>query len=148
VAVNTPSFRSGDRYRPLADINVTPLVDVMLVLLIIFMVTAPLLTTGMKVTLPQAKSSQPLNPKKPIVVVIQKDGKLALGSDEVQPDQLIQLLSLRLRDDPQQLIHLRGDKDASYGQIVEVMDLLVSNGMTHLAMVTDRRPPEPARMQR
>ena len=148
MAMNAPSFRSGDRYRPLSDINVTPLVDVMLVLLIIFMVTAPLLTAGMKVTLPNAKSAQPLNPKEPIVVAISREGKLALGSDEVEPDQLVQLLNVRLRADPLQTVHMRGDKDASYGQVVQVMDLLVSNGITRLAMVTDRRPSQPTKEPR
>ena len=136
-----------DEDTDLAEINTTPLVDVMLVLLIIFMVTAPLLSTGMKVNLPNAKSAQPLNPKEPIVVAISKDGKLALGSDEVEPDQLVQLLNVRLRDDPQQTVHLRGDKDASYGQVVQIMDLLVSNGITRLAMVTDRRASDPAKAQ-
>ena len=83
-------FKNGDSlYQPLADINVTPLVDVMLVLLIIFMVTAPLLAKGMKVNLPQAKAAQPLNPKEPIVVAVSKDGKVALGADEVSPEALV-----------------------------------------------------------
>ena len=70
-------------YQPLADINVTPLVDVMLVLLIIFMVTAPLLAKGVKVNLPQASAAMPINQKDPIVVTVGKDGKIALGADEL-----------------------------------------------------------------
>ena len=68
-------------YQPLADINVTPLVDVMLVLLIIFMVTAPMLATGIKVNLPSAKTAQPLENKEPVVVVVAKDGSLSVGKE-------------------------------------------------------------------
>ncbi len=76
-------------YQPQADINVTPLVDVMLVQLIIFMVTAPLLATGVKVELPQARAAQPLNPKEPVVVTVGKDGKVFLGPDEIPAEMLV-----------------------------------------------------------
>ena len=138
MAMNPQNGGGDEFYRPLAEINVTPLVDVMLVLLIIFMVTAPLLATGMKVNLPQAKSAQPLNPKEPIVVSIAKDGGLAIGPDQIASEQLVDLVRIRLGGDPTQVVHLRGDKDASYGQVIQVMDTLIANGITHLAMVTDR----------
>ena len=70
-------------YQPLAEINVTPVVDVMLVLLIIFMVTAPMLATGIKVNLPSAKTAQPLENKQPVVVVVAKDGAVSVGKDPV-----------------------------------------------------------------
>jgi len=129
---NRPRF-----YRPQADINVTPLVDVMLVLLIIFMVTAPLLAAGMKVDLPQAKAARPLNPKEPIVVAVGKDGKLALGAEQIDPADLVQLVKLKMGDDPARVVHLRGDKDAAYGQMVAVLDELATNGITHIAIVTE-----------
>jgi len=129
---NRPGF-----YRPQADINVTPLVDVMLVLLIIFMVTAPLLAAGMKVDLPQAKAARPLNPKEPIVVAVGKDGKLALGAEQIDPADLVQLVKLKMGDDPARVVHLRGDKDAAYGQMVAVLDELATNGITHIAIVTE-----------
>ena len=75
-------------YQPLADINVTPLVDVMLVLLIIFMVTAPMLATGIKVNLPSARTAQPLEAKEPVVVVVAKDGAVSVGKDPVSRDAL------------------------------------------------------------
>ena len=75
-------------YQPLADINVTPLVDVMLVLLIIFMVTAPMLATGIKVNLPSAKTAQPLENKEPVVVAVAKDGSLSVGRDAVSRGEL------------------------------------------------------------
>ncbi|GAB1715827.1 MAG: hypothetical protein NTAFB05_08690 [Nitrobacter sp.] len=122
-------------YRPLADINVTPLVDVMLVLLIIFMVTAPLLSAGLKVNLPQAKTIVPLDPKEPIVLMIQKDGKLALGSDDVRADNLISAIEAKAGGDRNRVIHLRSDKDVPFGDVVSIMDRLATNGLTHLAIV-------------
>ncbi len=137
------AFSSGDPagrpgfFRPQAEINVTPMVDVMLVLLIIFMVTAPLLAAGMKVELPQAKAARPLDPKEPVVVVVGKDGKLAIGADIIDPADLVQLVKLKLGDDASRYVHLRGDKDASYGQVLSVLDQLETNGITHIGIVTD-----------
>jgi biopolymer transport protein ExbD/biopolymer transport protein TolR len=137
-------FKNGDSlYQPLADINVTPLVDVMLVLLIIFMVTAPLLAKGMKVNLPQSKAAQPLNPKEPIVIVVSKDGKVALGSDEVSPDALVDLVRAAMGDDLSRVVHVRGDKEANYGEVIAVMDRLAMNGITHIAILTDSRSKTP-----
>ena len=125
-------------FRPQSEINVTPLVDVMLVLLIIFMVTAPLLTAGMKVQLPQAQAARPLDPKEPVVVVVGRDGQLAVGDEKVAAADLIQLVKLKLGDDDvARVVHLRGDKDVAYGRMVEVLDQLASNGITHIAIVTD-----------
>ncbi len=81
MALPSRMRNNSDLYQPLADINVTPLVDVMLVLLIIFMVTAPLLAKGVKVNLPQAKAAQPLNQKDPIIVTVGKEGKISLGNE-------------------------------------------------------------------
>jgi biopolymer transport protein ExbD/biopolymer transport protein TolR len=124
-------------FRPQADINVTPMVDVMLVLLIIFMVTAPLLAAGVKVELPQARAARPLDPKEPIVVAVGKDGKLALGAEAIDAADLVQLVKLKMGDDPSRVVHLRGDKDAAYGQMVAVLDQLATNGITHIAIVTE-----------
>jgi len=133
-------FKNGDSlYQPLADINVTPLVDVMLVLLIIFMVTAPLLAKGMKVNLPQAKAAQPLNPKEPIVVAVSKDGKVALGADEVSADALVDGIKAMMGSDTSRIVHVRGDKEANYGEVIAVMDKLATNGITHIAILTDSR---------
>ncbi|MBB4200013.1 biopolymer transporter ExbD [Rhodoblastus sphagnicola] len=124
-------------FRAQADINVTPLVDVMLVLLIIFMVTAPLLATGVKVDLPQAKAAKPLDPKEPVVVAVDRDGHVALGAEQVDRADLVDRVKLKVGDDLAHVVHIRGDKDAAFGQIVSVMDDLAHNGMTHLAIVTD-----------
>ncbi|MGD0642891.1 MAG: biopolymer transporter ExbD [Roseiarcus sp.] len=137
MAFPTRNSASGEGlYQPQADINVTPLVDVMLVLLIIFMVTAPLLAAGVKVDLPQAKAAQPLDPKEPVVVTVGKDGKLSLGPDEIAPDRLIEAVQAKLGEDRAAIVHLRGDKDAAYGDVVAIMDRLATNGITHIAIVT------------
>ncbi|ACB95765.1 ExbD/TolR family protein [Beijerinckia indica] len=128
---------SGGGYQPLADINVTPLVDVMLVLLIVFMITAPMLATGVKVNLPQAKAAQPLNPKEPVVVIVTKEGKLNLNADEIVSEQLVAAIQAKIEGDMNHVIHVRGDKDASYGDVIAIMDLLASNGMTHIALLSD-----------
>jgi biopolymer transport protein ExbD/biopolymer transport protein TolR len=130
---------NDDLYQPLADINVTPLVDVMLVLLIIFMITAPLLAKGVKVNLPQAKAAQPLNQKDPIIVTIGKDGKVSLGSDTTTLDALVDGVHTLMGDDLTRVVHVRGDNDAIYGEVVKVMDKLASNGITHIAIMTNSR---------
>jgi biopolymer transport protein TolR len=143
-------------YRPQAEINVTPLVDVMLVLLIIFMVTAPLLAAGVKVDLPQARAARPLDPREPIVVAIGKDGGVSVGAERVEPADLAEIVKLKLGDDLSRVVHLRGDRDAPYGRIVAALDQLASHGITHIAIVTEtggapasgsdrRQTPDPAK---
>ncbi|WP_363350253.1 biopolymer transporter ExbD [Methylocystis echinoides] len=130
---------NNDLYQPLADINVTPLVDVMLVLLIIFMVTAPLLAKGVKVNLPQASAAQPINQKDPIVVTVGKDGKVSLGADPVSEDALIDGINAMMGDDRTRVVHVRGDTEAVYGEVVAVMDKLATHGITHIAIMTNSR---------
>ncbi len=136
-------FSTGKRgsggFQPLAEINVTPLVDVMLVLLIIFMVTAPMMAAGMKVNLPQARSARPVNPKDPVVITIAKGGKLMLGTDEIPLDRLVDVVSAKIEGDLSHVIQLRGDKDASIGDMVALMDMLSLHGMTHIAILSKRQ---------
>jgi biopolymer transport protein TolR len=134
-------------YQPLAEINVTPLVDVMLVLLIIFMVTAPMLATGIKVNLPPAKTAQPLEAKDPVVVVVAKDGAVTVGKDAVARGAVAAAVKGRL-EASSGIVQLRGDRDAAYGDVVSVMDELAANGVTRIAIVSSGRPsaalsPEP-----
>jgi biopolymer transport protein ExbD/biopolymer transport protein TolR len=130
------------QHRPLADINVTPLVDVMLVLLIVFMITAPILATGLKVDLPQAKASQTVNPKDPVVVSVTSDGKVAVGTETMEPDALIPALLKLTGGDTARVIQVRADKAAQYGAIVGVLDQLASNGMVHVALISNAKPAE------
>jgi biopolymer transport protein ExbD/biopolymer transport protein TolR len=126
-------------YQPLAEINVTPLIDVMLVLLIVFMITAPMLAAGMRVDLPQAKSAQPVDPKEPVIITVQKDGKLFLGRDEVAPGQVAAAVRAKLGADRDRAIHLRGDREAAYGEMVAVMDQLSASGFVKVALIANAR---------
>jgi len=125
-------------YQPLAEINVTPLVDVMLVLLIIFMVTAPMLAAGIKVNLPSAKTAQPLETKDPVIVAVTKDGAVSVGKDSVPRENLVAAVKARLADS-NGVVQLRGDKDAAYGDIVAVMDDLAAGGLNRIAIVSSGR---------
>jgi biopolymer transport protein TolR len=137
MAMNPRKIGEG-LYQPLAEINVTPLVDVMLVLLIIFMVTAPMLAAGIKVNLPSAKTAQPLETKDPVVVVVARDGAVSVGKDQVAPDELAATVKARLGES-NGVVQLRGDRDASYGDVVSVMDELAANGVTRIAIVSSGR---------
>jgi len=124
-------------HRPLSEINVTPLVDVMLVLLIVFMVTAPMLTTGLKLNLPQAKSAVVVKPKPPLVISMTKDGKINVDSDEISLDGLLAVVRARMEGDQKGIIQIRADQAGTYGPVIQVIDLLVSNGFTHVALISD-----------
>ena len=129
--------RGGGRYEPVADINITPFVDVMLVLLIVFMITAPMLAAGMLVDLPKAKSARPLDPREPVIVTIAKDGKLYVGRDEVSRAALTTAVRAKLGDDQNRQIYVRGDRDVIYGEIIAVMDQLALNGLVKMALVAN-----------
>jgi biopolymer transport protein TolR len=129
--------RGGGRYEPVADINITPFVDVVLVLLIVFMITAPMLAAGMFVDLPRARSARPLNQREPVIVTIARDGKLYVGRDEVVRAGLTQAVRAKLGDDQSRQIYVRGDRDAIYGEIVGVMDQLALSGLAKIALVAN-----------
>jgi biopolymer transport protein TolR len=138
MAISSPR-RGNGLYVPVSDINVTPLVDVMLVLLIVFMITAPLLATGMRVNLPQAKSSEPLDPKQPIIVTVAKDGKIYLGEDPIAIDELASTIRAKLGNDSERTIHVRGDREAVYGDMIAIMDRLAQVGLVKIALVANAR---------
>jgi len=129
----------GDGF--LADINVTPFVDVMLVLLIIFMVTAPMMTQGLEVDLPQTKAVTTL-PKdsENIVLTIKKDGSLHLDEYTVSMDELPAHVK-RLVTDQKKLMFLRADKEVPYGLVVQVMGVLKTAGVDKLGMVAEPEAP-------
>jgi biopolymer transport protein TolR len=124
----------------LAEINVTPLVDVMLVLLIIFMITAPMLHQGIEVALPQADSeSLPMRVDDPLVLSINLDGLVYVQSDPVHPSQLVERLLPLLEARQDKAVFLKGDRELAYGKVVEVLDILHRGGITQIGMVTERR---------
>jgi biopolymer transport protein ExbD/biopolymer transport protein TolR len=138
MAISSPR-RGNGLYVPVSDINVTPLVDVMLVLLIVFMITAPLLATGMRVNLPRAKSSEPLDPKEPVIVTVAKDGKIFVGQDPITIDELPSAVRAKLGNDPGRTIHVRGDREAVYGDMIAIMDRLAQVGLVKIALVANAR---------
>jgi biopolymer transport protein ExbD/biopolymer transport protein TolR len=147
MALGAPPKTGAGLYQPLAEINVTPMVDVMLVLLIVFMITAPMLAAGVKINLPQAKSAQPMKPREPVTITVSKDGRIFVNADEVAKELLVDTVRAKLAGDEETAIRLRGDKEAAYGQIIGVLDLLASNGLTKIAIMSDNRPaaaPAPA----
>jgi biopolymer transport protein TolR len=124
------------RHLPMAEINVTPFVDVMLVLLIVFMVTAPLLTVGVPIDLPKTQAKQMEGDSKPITVSIKKDGKIYLQEAEVDADKLVSTLQAIAKNGLDERVFVRGDKDADYGTIMRVMGRLNSAGYKKIGLVT------------
>ena len=120
----------------MSEINVTPFVDVMLVLLIVFMVTAPLLTVGVPVDLPKVKASALTDQKDPIEITIKLDGTLYLGESEVEVENLISRLNAITDQNNEARIYIRGDRVVAYGRIMEIMSLINSAGYIKVALVT------------
>jgi biopolymer transport protein TolR len=139
MSINLPSQRGRGRRAPMADINVTPLVDVMLVLLIIFMVTAPLLTAGVPVNLPDSRAKPLEQDQKPIQISLDDKGKLFVDDDEISdailPDVLQQLAKKTEAGQPPQ-VFLRADKTLNYGRIMRIMGELNRAGLNRVALVT------------
>ena len=137
------SSRGGGN-APMSEINVTPLVDVMLVLLIIFMVTAPLLQQGIKVDLPDAQA-EPMktSTEERLVLTLAKDGKAYLGKTEIPVDRITELLSANEKLKVDKEIYLHADQELPYGLVVRVMAAAKAGGAETLAMVTDPEAPAP-----
>ena len=140
---NGRNGRSGRRasFRPMAEINVTPMVDVMLVLLVIFMVTAPLLTVGIPVNLPQTKAEPLSNPDEPLVVTVNAKGEIYLQETSIADEALVPRLQAITANKPDTKIFVRGDKAIDYGRVMEVMGMIKSAGFAQVALVVDL-PPE------
>ncbi len=139
MAVQFGAGRQGrSRYRPLAEINVTPLVDVMLVLLVIFMITAPLMTSSVNVDLPKA-SATPLAPEKdPITVSVAADSRVYLGNDGMDLSDLVAKLQATAQSDAERRIYVRGDKTVSYGRMIEVMSTIKQGGFNKVALLVEQ----------
>jgi biopolymer transport protein TolR len=123
--------------RPMSEINVTPLVDVMLVLLVVFMVTAPLLTVGVPVDLPQT-AAPPINePKEPTVITVNKEGEIYIQDTTIPMDGLVAKLQAVTNSNPDAVLYVRGDKDINYGKILEVMSLISNAGFHKVSLVAE-----------
>ncbi|HVC62078.1 MAG TPA: protein TolR [Acetobacteraceae bacterium] len=132
-SLNTRTGRG--RYRPLSEINVTPLVDVMLVLLIIFMVTAPLMTSGVSVDLPKTNAQQINSDSQPLTVSINARGDIFLQDQQVDLPDLVTKLQAISQNHPDRRIFVRGDKDLAYGRIMQVMGTITLGGFTKVALL-------------
>jgi len=123
--------------RPMSEINVTPFVDVMLVLLIIFMVAAPLLTSGVPLELPEAKGQQLQSNKEPLTISVQKDGKVFLQETQIQLNEIAEKLKSIAKGGYDEPIFVRGDKGIDYGTVMRVMARIKQGGFNKVSLVTE-----------
>jgi biopolymer transport protein TolR len=128
--------RRHGRRAPMSQINVTPFVDVMLVLLVIFMVTAPLLTAGVQVNLPDSSAKPLKGSDEPLAVSIDKDGRVFIQESEVTLEELGPKLKAITEQKPEARIFVRGDRDIAYGQVMAVMGAINDAGFNNVALVT------------
>ncbi len=124
-------------YQPMAEINVTPFVDVMLVLLIIFMVTAPLLTVGVPIELPKTKAKQLDSKKEPLTVTVDQKGQIFLQEAKVKLEEVVPKLVAISKQGFSEQIYVRGDKDTNYGTVMKVMGTISAAGFQRINLVTD-----------
>lgn len=125
------------RHPPLSEINVTPFVDVMLVLLIVFMVTAPLLTVGVPVDLPKTRAAQLTDEVEPLVITVRADGSLYLQETAIGREELVPKLVAVSGANPDLRIFVRGDKAIAYGSVMEVMGQVSAAGFSRVALLAE-----------
>nr|CRH07147.1 Protein tolR [Candidatus Magnetococcus massalia] len=131
------SGRGVDRFSAMSEINVTPLVDIMLVLLIIFMVTAPLLNHGVEVDLPQATAKPLPTKQEPLVISVLPDGTPAIEDRPMSMEGMVEKVVAIRRANPSVAVYVRGDRAAEYGSIMKVMGSLQSAGIDQVGLVTE-----------
>src|SRR5882757_4853062 len=138
--------KRSSAYRPMSEINVTPMVDVMLVLLIVFMVAAPLLTVGVPVDLPKAQAPAINENKEPLVVTVNAEGKIFLQETVLDSDDtLVPRLQAITQNNPEASIYVRGDRAINYGRVLEVMSMISAAGFTKVSLVAESpgsKPPK------
>jgi TolR protein len=132
-----------DAAMPMADMNVTPLVDVMLVLLIIFMVAAPMMVVGVPVELPKTAAPRAAAPKPPVVLTVTADGKVFLAKNEVSPADLPARLAELHKNDPEAPVYVRGDRTAPYGEVLRIMGRVTQAGITRVSLIAEVEPNAP-----
>ena len=138
-----PSGEAGeDRYQPLSEINVTPMVDVMLVLLVIFMVTAPLLTVGVPLELPKTTAAELQQPKEPIVLSLDREGGTFIGNEPVAATDLKDRLAQLAAEDPERIVYVRGDRAISYAQLMDALGLVNTAGFTKVSLLAEGAKPQ------
>ena len=126
--------------KPMSEINVTPMVDVMLVLLIVFMVAAPLMTVGVAIDLPETQAQQLNTEQKPITVSVTPDGQVFIGDQPVALEALAAGVAAQAVNGTEDRIYVRGDTTANYGAVMKVMGVLSSAGYSRIGLITDQEP--------
>ncbi len=126
---------NGRNHRAMADINITPLVDVVLVLLIIFMLTAPILQSGIEVEVPKTKTVKEITEER-LVISIDRKQRVFLGNDPININAIADTLKQRVRDPERQSIFIRADQDVPFGAFATVMDAVKQSGITNVSIVT------------
>jgi biopolymer transport protein TolR len=131
-------LNAGDEaeYRPISEINITPMVDVMLVLLIIFMITAPLLVAGVPVELPNTSSARISQPKKPVIVSLGGDGSLYIRDEQVSQDTLIPRLQALRSAEGDTVVYVRADKKRTYGEVMEILGRVGQSGYARVSLLS------------
>ena len=138
ITSNNSNKRRKQRYTQMSEINVTPFVDVMLVLLIVFMVTAPLLTVGIKVDLPKVEATALTDIKDPIEITVNLEGNIYIGESKVEVENLIPRLNAITEQNSEARIYVRGDRVVAYGRIMEIMATINSAGYVKVALITQQ----------
>ncbi len=134
------SFQTSGKRRQISDINVTPMVDVMLVLLIIFMVTAPLMLNGIKLTLPKTREVNKVNlTSNQVILSYTKGKKFFLGNKLLPEENLTELIKQKFKSSGANVLYLRADYTLRYGEIAELMSRLKAEGIVNIALVTEMR---------
>jgi len=123
--------------QPMSDINMTPLIDVMLVLLVIFMITAPLMTTSLKLELPKTAASQPNDTAAALTFTITADGRTLLDEREIGPQELAARLKANGQRQPQPDVLVRADRRVAYGRVAELIGQVQDAGLTHIGFITE-----------
>ncbi len=136
-AIGNGRRRGEGHYRPMAEINVTPLVDVMLVLLVIFMIAAPLLTVGVPVQLPRTQAPPISENTEPLVITVDASGQIFISNTAVATESLVPRLEAITGANPDAILYVRGDRAINYGRVLEVMSLISAAGFRKVSLIAE-----------
>ncbi len=136
--MGAPRGGDDDELAPMAEINVTPLVDVMLVLLIIFMVTAPLMMVKLPIELPKTSAEEVGKPKEPVVIGVDTANQLFYGEEPVSHDEMVGRLAKLAQTEPDRMVYVQADKAVDYGKVVELLGLVGTSGLSKVSLMAQQ----------
>ncbi|WP_211187158.1 ExbD/TolR family protein [Neoroseomonas marina] len=137
MAMSVGGSEDDDDAAPMSEINVTPLVDVMLVLLIIFMVAAPMMTAGVPVELPRTAAPRAASPSPPVVLSVTREGAIHIGEERIEEAVLAQRLMALKTENPEIVVHVRGDRAVPYGEVLRIMGRVTAAGIPRVSLISD-----------